>query len=146
MNILVSACLLGVCCRYDAKAVRNDSVCALTEKHRLIPVCPEQLGGLATPREAAERIGGSVVTKSGNDVTDAYKKGANEALKLAKLFDCRYAILKERSPSCGIGRIHDGTFSGALTDGNGVTADLLLQNSIFVTGESEIYKFGEINL
>jgi uncharacterized protein YbbK (DUF523 family) len=140
INILVSACLLGVCCRYDGKAVKNESVCALAGKYRLIPVCPEQLGGLATPREAAERIRDSVITKSGIDVTDAYKKGANEVSKLAELFDCRCAVLKERSPSCGIGRIYDGTFTGTLTGGNGITADLLLQNGIYVIGESEIYK------
>jgi uncharacterized protein YbbK (DUF523 family) len=143
MNILVSACLLGVCCRYDGKAVPDDAVCALIKKHLLIPVCPEQLGGLATPREPAERIGGSVITKSGADVTAAYKKGANEVLKLAKRFDCKCAILKERSPSCGTGRIHDGTFTGALPDGNGVTADLLLQDGIFVISESKIFKCGE---
>jgi uncharacterized protein YbbK (DUF523 family) len=140
MNIIVSACLLGVCCRYDAKAVPNESVSALREKHSLIPVCPEQLGGLATPREPAEIIQGRVITKSGADVTEAYQRGACEVYRLAGLFGCRCAVLKERSPSCGKGKIYDGSFSGRLAEGNGITADKLLRAGIIVLGESELSK------
>ena len=138
MNILVSACLLGAACRYDGAAKVNEKVVRLLETETLIPVCPEQLGGLATPRTPAERQGDRVITKTGEDVTVQYQKGAEEVLKLAKLYQCSCAVLKERSPSCGCGRIYDGTFHGTLIDGDGVTAHLLKENGISVKGESEL--------
>lgn len=138
MNILVSACLLGVECRYNGRGVLEPQVKALLERHHLIPVCPEIMGGLATPRTPAERKDGRVITRDGEDVTSAYEKGAVEALKLAQLFGCRAAILKERSPSCGSGRIYDGTFTGKLTEGEGVCAGLLGEQGIKVYGESQI--------
>lgn len=138
MNILVSACLLGVECRYNGRGVLEPQVKALLERHHLIPVCPEIMGGLATPRTPAERKDGRVITRDGEDVTSAYEKGAVEALKLAQLFGCRAAILKERSPSCGSGRIYDGTFTGKLTEGEGVCAGLLGEHGIKVYGESQI--------
>ncbi len=138
MNILVSACLLGVNCRYDGKGKFIEQLDALKEKHHLIPICPEIFGGLETPRQPAEKIKDKIITKTGKDVTNNYKKGANEVLKLAKFYDCQLAILKERSPSCGCGKIYDGTFSGTLTDGNGITAQLLIENGIAVIGESQI--------
>ena len=138
MNILVSACLLGVRCRYDGASKPNEAVLKLMERHTLIPVCPEQLGGLATPRPPAERQGEAVRTQSGTDVTEQYRRGAEEALRLCRLYDCRAAVLKERSPSCGSGEVYDGTFSGALTDGDGVTAELLRANGIPVYGESAL--------
>jgi uncharacterized protein YbbK (DUF523 family) len=141
MNILVSACLLGVRCRYDGAAKHDARIERLMEKHHVIPVCPEIYGGLSTPREPSERIGDKVMGKNGHDVTEAFQKGAEEALALAKLFHCRYAILKERSPSCGHGRIYDGTFSGTLVDGSGVTAELLEKNGVTVLGESQIEEF-----
>ena len=138
MNILVSACLLGVQCRYDGKGVMHEEIAQLMKEHNLIPVCPEIYGGLATPRDPAERIGERIVTNTGNDVTAQYEKGASEILRLAKLYDCHYAILNERSPSCGYGTIYDGTFQGKLTDGNGATAQLLAENGITIYGESRI--------
>ncbi|MGI5935337.1 MAG: DUF523 domain-containing protein [Oscillospiraceae bacterium] len=117
MNILVSACLLGVNCRYNAVPGAAPGVLALMEHHTLIPVCPEQLGGLPTPREPAEIRGDVVLSKNGMDVTENYRRGAEETLRLAKLCGCKYAALKERSPSCGYGKIYDGSFSGTLTDG-----------------------------
>lgn len=138
MNILVSACLLGVNCRYDGKGALIEQLRELSQKHNLIPVCPEIYGGLATPRDPAERVGESVVTCNGQDVTKQYEKGAQEILKLAKFYDCKYAILKERSPSCGYGKIYDGTFSKKLIEGNGVTAQLLADNGIRVLGEQDI--------
>ena len=137
-NILISACLLGVCCRYDGESKPIMQTVALIERYHLIPVCPEQLGGLPTPREPSERQGDAVRTKSGADVTTQYRRGAEQALHLARLYGCRAAVLKERSPSCGSGEIYDGTFSGRLTPGNGVTAALLKENGIAVYGESEI--------
>ena len=138
MTILVSACLLGCPCRYDGKSKPNDGVLALMEHHTLIPVCPEQMGGLATPRPPAERKGDGVFTENDTDVTAQYRRGAEEALRLARLYGCTCAILKERSPSCGSGEIYDGLFSRTLIEGDGVTAALLKQNGIVVYGESEV--------
>ena len=138
MRILISACLLGTCCRYDGASKGQPLVKALAERHMLVPVCPEQLGGLPTPRPPAERQGGTVRTRSGIDVTDQYRRGAEETLRLCRLLGCEAAVLKERSPSCGRGQIYDGTFSGTLTAGDGVTAELLTANGIPVYGESQI--------
>lgn len=110
---------------------------------RLVPVCPEILGGLPTPRTPSERQGERVVSKTGADVTAAYQKGAEEALRLARLFGCRKALLKERSPSCGQGQIYDGSFSGRLIPGDGVTARLLEQEGIAVFGESQLQQLLE---
>ena len=137
-NILVSACLLGVACRYDGKRKPNEAVIALKEKYNLFPVCPEIMGGLPTPRLPSEIRGETVIMENGEDVTDKYSKGAEETLRLARLFGCGKAVLKEKSPSCGSGRIYDGTFSKTLTEGNGITAGMLLANGIRVAGETEI--------
>ena len=136
MKILVSACLLGARCRYDGESKAHPEMETLAEQHILIPVCPEQLGGLPTPRPPAERKGERVVTQTGKDVTEQYRRGAEEALKLCKLLGCEAAVLKERSPSCGCGEIYDGTHSKALTAGDGVTAELLKMQGIPVYGES----------
>lgn len=144
MNILVSACLLGAKCRYNGKGVLDEHIAALMKKHHLIPFCPEIYGGLPTPRNPAERMGDEVLTKEGRSVTAEYQKGAGEALRLAQLYGCRLAILKERSPSCGHGSIYDGTHSGTLTAGNGVTAELLMRNGITVLGESDGKVFQDI--
>ena len=137
MKILISACLLGSCCRYDGASKAHPLAAALAECHTLVPVCPEQLGGLPTPRPPAERRGDRVVTQSG-DVTEQYRRGAEETLKLCELLGCEAAVLKERSPSCGFGKIYDGSFSGRLIDGNGVAAALLAANGIEIYGESGI--------
>ena len=137
-NILISACLLGIGCRYDGKHKANSEVLSLGEKYNLIPVCPEIYGGLPTPRVPSERIGDKVMMKDGRDVTENYKRGAMEALELCRIYNIKTAILKQRSPSCGKGEIYDGTFSGTLTERDGVTAELLIANGIRVLGESEI--------
>ena len=110
------------------------------KEHHLIPVCPEQLGGLATPRTPAERVKDRVVTQMGEDVTAQYEKGARETAGLAELFGCRCAVLKERSPSCGNGRIYDGTFSRQLVSGDGTAAALLKERGVRIFGETEIEK------
>ena len=140
MNILISGCLLGLSCRYDGKSkgLGSEMIEKLSSKHNLIPACPEQLGGLPTPRNPSERIGEGVFMDNGTDVTEQYRRGAEQALHLAKMFGCEAAILKERSPSCGCGEIYDGTFSGTLTPGDGVTAELFKANGIPVYGESGI--------
>lgn len=140
MKILVSACLLGVCCRYDGQAKPHEGVLSLLGRHTLIPVCPEIYGGLATPRPAAERVGKRVLTAQGGDVTAQYRRGAEETMRLGRLYGCEAALLKERSPSCGSGVIHNGRFDGELTPGDGVTAALLRANGIAVYGESEWQK------
>ena len=138
MNILVSACLLGVECRYNGRGVLIPQAEELLSRHHLIPVCPEILGGLATPRIPAERVGTGVITRDGGDVTAAYEKGAGDVLKLAQLYGCQAAILKERSPSCGSGQVYDGTFTGTLTEGDGVCAACLKEHGIRVYGESQV--------
>ena len=138
MRILISACLLGARCRYDGASKPQPWIAALAERHTLVPVCPEQLGGLPTPRPPAERRGDRVVTREGADVTAQYRRGAEEALALCRLLGCGAALLKERSPSCGRGEIYDGTFSGTLTPGDGVTAALLEANGVAVYGESRL--------
>ena len=137
-NILISSCLLGVGCRYDGKNKENPEVLRLRERYNLIPFCPEIYGGLPTPRVPSERIGDRVMMKDGSDVTANYRKGAEEALRLCRIYGIKTALLKERSPSCGKGEIYDGTFSGTLTERDGVTAELLMANGIQVLGESEI--------
>ena len=139
MRLLVSACLLGCPCRYDGASKPCPAVLALAERHELVPVCPEQLGGLPTPRPPAERREDRVVTQSG-DVTEQYRRGAAEAVRLAQLLQCDGAVLKEKSPSCGRGAVYDGTFTRTLTSGDGVTAEALLSAGIPVYGESEAEK------
>ena len=140
MRILVSACLLGFKCRYDGRSCGKDSVTALLEKYEFIPFCPEIYGGLTTPRDPSEIRGDRVVSSKGRDVTAEYTKGAEEALRMAKLYGCHTALLKEKSPSCGSGKIYDGTFTGRLTNGWGTAAKLLKENGIRVLGESDIDK------
>jgi uncharacterized protein YbbK (DUF523 family) len=135
MNILVSACLLGRTCRYDGKSKPCDAVIALSEKHNLIPVCPEMDGGLSCPRTPCERVGDRVVSKTGEDKTAEYQKGAEIALETAKKQGCKYAIMKAKSPACSSTEIYDGSFSGTLVKGHGVAADLLIKNGITVVTE-----------
>ena len=135
---LCSACLLGVNCRYDGKNALNKKVIALAKKETLIPVCPEQLGGLPTPRECCELKGKKAVTKSGKDLTKPFSKGAAETLRIAQSLGVKQAILKQRSPSCGSGKIYDGTFSGKIIKGSGITAALLKKNGIKVVSEEEL--------
>ena len=136
--VLISACLLGCRCRYDGASKTHPAALALAERYALIPVCPEQLGGLPTPRPPAERQGERVVTQAGADVTEQYRRGAEEAVRLARLFGCRAAVLKERSPSCGSGAVYDGTFTRTLTQGEGVAAQMLQAAGIRVLGESRV--------
>lgn len=145
MNVLVSMCLLGTYCRYNGERKEDAGVLSLLQKKglTLIPVCPEQLGGLPTPRMPSEQSGGRVLDKTGADRTESFVNGAKEVLRLAKLYDCKAAILKERSPSCGSNVVYDGTFQGVRVFGDGVCAGLLKKNGITVFGESELERFFE---
>lgn len=135
---LCSACLLGVKCRYNGKSALNKKVVLLLRSEVLIPVCPEQLGGLPTPREPAEIVGNRVFTISGRDVTENFIRGAKETLRIAKLFNISEAVMKQGSPSCGFGRIYDGTFSGKTRKGEGVTATLLKKHGIKIVTEEDL--------
>ena len=151
-KILVSACLLGCECRYDGKSKPCEKVLELAKKKDtvLIPVCPEQMGGLSTPRLPSERQRtargslrsisrpGAVLMNDGTDVSSAYRKGAEAALKIARIDGIDFAVLKSGSPSCGKGLIYDGTFSGKKTEGNGVTVELLLKEGYRVLSEEEL--------
>ncbi|MCM1365374.1 MAG: DUF523 domain-containing protein [Faecalibacterium sp.] len=137
-KILVSNCLLGCDCRYKGDGCACDEIINLSQSHTLIGVCPEQAGGLATPRPPAEIQGSRLINNQGEDVTEQYMRGAQTALYLAKLNKVDFAILKAKSPSCGTGRIYDGTFTGKMCDGNGVTAQLLIDNDIPVYSENNL--------
>ncbi len=140
--IIVSACLAGKPCRYDGKAKPNDEIVALYERGEAVLVCPEEMGGLTTPRVPSEIAFGSgedvlmgnarVIAKDGSDVTKEFMLGAQKTLYTAQSYGAKCAILKAKSPSCGCGMIYDGTFSGKLREGDGVTAALLKRNGVEV--------------
>lgn len=137
-KILVSACLLGINCKYSGGNNQNEKVLEYIKDKEVIPVCPEIMGGLSTPRPPSEIINDKVLNNLNQDVTQQYKKGAEETLKLAKLFNVKKALLKAKSPSCGKGYIYDGTFSSTLIEGNGITTKLLIENGIEVITEKDL--------
>lgn len=142
---LVSSCLAGINCRYDGKNHENKLIVDLVKKGEAIPVCPEQLGGLSTPRTSCEIVideknRRKVISKDKRDCTNEFMLGAEKTLKVAKAVGAKKAILKSKSPSCGCGLIYDGTFSGKLIEGNGLTAELLIQNRIEVCTENDLEK------
>ena len=139
-KLLISACLLGRPCRYDGKSVPlpEAQLAALRERFTLIPVCPEYDGGLPTPRIPSERQGDRVVNRVGEDVTEAYRRGAAHALETVRRENCTLALLKERSPSCGNKTVYDGNFTGTLIPGEGGAAGRLRENGIAVFGESRV--------
>lgn len=140
-KILVSACLYGYCCKYDGgnNILKSPLFQVLKNTGRLVPVCPEELGGLSTPRIPSEIKDGKVYNKEGEDVTAFFEKGAQKALEIAKKEGVRVAILKQGSPSCGSKRICDGTFSGTKISGEGITARKLIENGIPVFDEIEVH-------
>lgn len=146
--ILVSGCLLGMNCRYNSLVNKDTKVVNFLKDKNFIPICPEQQGGLSTPRLPSEIQYGTgcdvidnkaqIKNTSNEDVTEEFLRGAYEVLKLTQLVDVEYAILKARSPSCGVGKIYDGTFSGKLRDGDGVCTSLLKRHNIKVITEEEL--------
>lgn len=146
--ILVSACLIGMDCRYNCEVKVNKDVIEFLKDKSFVPVCPEQQGGLATPRQPSEIQGGtgidvieekaSIINKAGDDVTEEFVRGAYEILKLTEMYDVEYALLKAKSPSCGSGKIYDGTFNGKLIDGDGICTALLKKHNIKVINEDEL--------
>lgn len=138
-KILISACLIGDKCRYDGHTNYTPKFVQLLDKYELIPFCPEVEGGLKTPRNPSEiQKDGKVVMNNGKDVTRNYKTGADKALDICLGLGIKVAILKDRSPSCGSKKIHDGTFSGNVIDGEGITTQLLRRKGIKVISEEEI--------
>lgn len=145
--ILISACLLGVNCKYNGKNNLNEEIVEYFKDKNIIPVCPEQLGGLSTPRFSSEIKNGDgqdvlegttkVMNNSGNDVTEQFIKGAYETLRLAQTLGATKAVLKTRSPSCGVGEIYNGNFNGTLIEGDGVTAALLKSKGIEVYNDED---------
>ena len=140
-NVLISACLFGEKCRYDGGDNLIESLDKIRNLCNLIPVCPEVMGGLSTPRNPSEIVGERVISNVGKDVTEEYTKGAEKALKTAIENGCEFALMKAKSPSCGAGKIYDGTFSRNLVDGDGITTKLLKKHGIKVYNETEIDEF-----
>ncbi len=136
--IIVSACLAGLHCRYDGGEQSNEEVIRLVVERKAIPVCPEQLGGLSTPRLPCEIINRRVVRQDSVDVTAEFECGARDALSLVRLANAREAILKARSPSCGAGLIYDGTFSHTVTRGDGIFAALCRAEGISLKTEEDL--------
>ena len=144
--ILVSACLLGIDCKYNGSNNKNENVLKYLEGKEYVIACPEQLGGLTTPRNPSEivKIGENeindykLLSHEGKDVSESFIKGAKDTLKIAKIFNCTEAILKEGSPSCGSSFIYDGSFTGKKICGQGVTTDLLRKNNIKVISENQV--------
>lgn len=141
-RLLVSACLLGFDCKYSGgnNALGEETLRALKEKWALVPVCPEVSGGLGVPRVPSERRDGGVFARTGKDVTAAFARGADTACRLCERFGCRTALLKKNSPSCGSGQIYDGSFSGTLIAGDGLTSEKLRERGVSIFGESETDK------
>ena len=136
--IIVSACLAGVKWRYDGNDNATHKVIEMVKKGIAIPICPEQLGGLQTPRIPAEIYEEKVINKKGENVTSQFKKGAKETLRIAELANCHKAILKQNSPSCGYGKIYDGSHTGRIIKGNGLTAKLLSKKGIIILTEEDL--------
>ena len=136
--ILVSACLCGINCKYNGTNNYNEKIFNLVKDGKAIPICPEQLGGLSTPRIPSEISNNRVINKDGIDVTNNFVRGANEVLELCKRLNINKVILKSKSPSCGKGKIYSGNFDGKLVDGNGILTELLLQNNIEVINSDEL--------
>lgn len=138
MKILVSACLLGINCKYNGGNNRCEKVVALMEDNELVPVCPECLGKLPTPRTPSEIVDGIVINAEGVIVDEQFRKGAAEALEIARQQKIDYAILQSRSPSCGVNQIYDGTFTGKLKEGRGVFAQMLSADGIRIVDVEDL--------
>ena len=137
-NVLISACLLGSPCRYDGKGCLTPKLSELSKYFILIPACAECIGGLPTPRTPSERVGNKVLAKDGKDVTREFVNGAEKVVEMAKHSNCKFAILKEKSPSCGTHKIYDGSFTGKVIDGKGVLAEKLESNGIECFSDEQI--------
>lgn len=137
-RILVSACLLGIFCRFDGRCEGDERVQALGRRCVLIPVCPEQLGGLPTPRDAVELHNGVPMTRNQQDLTEHFRRGAAQGALVAQWSGATAAVLQPRSPSCGFGEIYDGTFTRTRIPGNGTFAQALVDMGLFVCTPDDV--------
>ncbi len=135
---IVSSCLLGMNCKYNGKSNESNKVKGFLRGKEYIAVCPEQMGGLPTPRARCEIIKGRVITEFNEDVTDNFKNGASEVLKIVRLYGCTEAILQDRSPSCGVNEIYDGTFAEKKIKGMGMTAKALKKEGLILMTENDL--------
>lgn len=138
--ILVSACLLGENCKYSGGNNACNEIIEYLKGKEYISVCPEVMGGLLTPRACSERLNGRIMNNEGEDVTEAFRLGAEKTLAVAQENQCELCILQVRSPSCGAGIIYDGTFSGRLVEGNGLTTQLLMDHGFKVISSEQFVK------
>ncbi len=138
MTVLVSACLLGLDCKYNGGNNLTEAVREYLRDKVTVAVCPEVMGGLPVPRVPCEIRDGHVVSRDGKDMDEAFSRGADRIMEAIAHTEIDLAILKDRSPSCGCGKIYDGTFTGTLTDGNGVFAERLQKAGIPIVTENEI--------
>ena len=138
MTILVSACLLGDNCKYNGGNNRNERVLRYVEGNEVIRVCPEMLGGLSCPRKPVEWVGDRVLTKDGDDCTEAFRQGVQKALALIADKHIDLAILQSRSPTCGVKQIYDGTFSGTRIPGQGALARALREQGILLMDAEDV--------
>jgi uncharacterized protein YbbK (DUF523 family) len=143
MIYIVSACLAGINCRYDGGNNFCAEVAMLARMEMAIPVCPEQLGGLSTPRNPCEISGDRIFDCKGTDLTERFLMGVNESLKITEMFGCTGAILKQRSPSCGYGMIYDGSFTRKVKVGNGFFAQALFDKGLTIFTEESLPEFSE---
>ncbi len=139
--ILVSACLLGENCKYNGKNNKNFFVIEFLKNKKYLKVCPEQLAGLGTPRLPCEILNKKVISISNEDMTDKFQKGADDTLEIAIINNCTSAILKEKSPSCGVNYVYDGTFSGKLINNMGITTTLLFKHGLKISSEKNIEEY-----
>lgn len=130
MKIAVSACLLGENCKYNGGNNYSSTLVKILESHQVIPICPEALGGLPSPRDPAEIVGSEVLTKDGRSVDKEFRRGAEKALEIVKEFGADLVVLQARSPSCGVGKVYDGSFSGKLIKGDGIFVKALKKEEI----------------
>ena len=138
MKIMVSACLLGENCKYSGGNNKDERVLSFLEGHEVIPVCPEVMGGLPTPRPPAEIVGAAVINREGISVDEQFRTGAKMALEIAQREKIELAILQSRSPSCGVKEVYDGTFSGTRIPGRGVFAQMLVENGFAVMDREDV--------
>lgn len=136
-KVLISACLIGENCRYDGKSKKVAEILDLAKYYDLIPICPEVSGGLKVPRSPSEIQGNKVMMKNGRDVTGNYHDGAYWAYSICSLYHIKLAILKEKSPSCGVHYVHNGKFDGGLVEGMGITSQKLSSHGVKVINEEE---------
>lgn len=138
MKVMVSACLMGKNCKYNGKNNYSNKVADFVKDKEVVLICPEQLGGLPTPRVPAEIVNGRVINADGEDVNKEFTEGAKKAFDIALSKKVDMAILQSRSPSCGSKQVYDGTFSGQLIEGKGIFADMLIKNGIKVIDAEDV--------